>query len=92
MRYTAILPIMLITGCVMSDDYAGDIVDFNGHMVTIEGGMNQPEGMAVQPTDAMLASASAACGKPARFVGWDNETKSSAGFEDAFMVTYRFLC
>lgn len=96
MKIIPFVALIGLAGCVAPDDYAGEIVAFNGEMVYIEGVMNQREGMGVQPTPAMQASAEEACRGNARFIGWDDEKYGGDGFApsmaDTMMVTYRFMC
>lgn len=95
-RNVALIGSVVLAGCTAPDDYAGEIVAFNGNMVVIEGVMNQPDGMDVKPTPAMQASAEDACQGPAKYVGWDDEKHGGDGLfpsmADTLMVTYRFLC
>lgn len=84
----------MISGCTVPDDYAGDIVEYNGNMVVIEGMMNQPDGMDVKPTPGMIASASETCGGSARFVSWGDTGKPDNPLllTDNMTIAYRFLC
>lgn len=96
MRLVALTFIAGLAACSAPDDYAGDIVSSNGSMVIIEGVMNQPSGMDVQPTPAMRASATRACGSSAEFVSWTNDRVGHDGYNrnmvDAMLISYRFLC
>ncbi|WP_417606874.1 hypothetical protein [Primorskyibacter flagellatus] len=88
----------ILTACTAPDDYAGEVVNYNGEMVFIEGPLNQPDGFGgdARPTPAMQASAEDVCQGPARFVGWDDEQYGGDPVNpilfETMGVTYRFLC
>ena len=97
MRRVTILYFALLFGCSAQSDYGGEVVSYDGRMLTLSGPLNQEEGKpGLYPTPTMQQKATSICGGNAEFesVATSNPTSSlsTSSMSAPTYFNYNFIC
>ena len=84
---TTLAAALTLSACMdIPEDYTGDVVDFNGNLVTIESVWNGTGTPTITPAQQALADD--ICGGPSRFVGSSRKDDGSRTIHGVFGTTY----
>ena len=97
MRPLTILYVALLFGCSAQSDYGGEVVSYDGRMLTLSGPLNQAEGKpGLYPTPTMQQKATSICGGNAQFENAETANPTSSVSTSSMYaptyINYNFIC
>lgn len=87
----------LLFGCSAASEYSGEVIYYEGRVLTISGPLNQVQGKeGIYPTPAMQLKADRICGGSAQFENVETSnplaSTSTSSMYSTLYMNYNFLC